>query len=326
MAPTTTDQTSPKIPTRLLNLPDAFLAAMWYRGSQAHGTYIPPEEKSGIDDIDLMGVVIPPIDTYMGLKNWGSRGTKEVKDGPWDVVYYEFRKFVGLLLKGNPNVMMSLWMPDKHMVRDNSFAWHALLRDKAAFVARHVYAPFVGYATAQLEKMTSIDRRVLAHYMSIDNELKRRGAHTNPEPADEALILPDDRTATTQHLQGWRVEYNRRLGGNLGYLGDKRKKLILQNGYDTKNAAHLLRLLAMGVEFLQTGEMIPDRRDSHNLVNADFLIKVKKGEFALQTIQEMAELLFAKAKEAHDGSKLPAEPDFERANRMVTNVLKWEFM
>ena len=27
-----------------------------YRGSQAHGTYVPPEDADSIDDVDLLGV------------------------------------------------------------------------------------------------------------------------------------------------------------------------------------------------------------------------------------------------------------------------------
>lgn len=321
----TTAQTYPAIPTRVLNPGDAFLAGLWFRGSQAHGTYIPPEEKSGIDDIDLMGVVIPPVDTYLGLKTWGSRGTKEIKDGPWDVVFYEFRKFVGLLMNGNPNVMMSLWMPDRHMIRDNSFAWQALIQERDAFVGKHVYKPFVGYATAQLEKMTSISRPTLEYYMSVDNELKRRGAHTNPEPADETLINALERGKLTAFLQDERARLNKQLGGNLGYLGDKRKRLILENGYDTKNAAHLLRLLAMGIEFLDSGTMIPDRSDT-TFMPADFLIKVKKGQLGLSDVQDMARMLFGRAKAAYDNSMLPAGPNEQRINRMVVNVLKSELL
>lgn len=36
-----------------------------------------------------------------------------------------------------------------------------------------------------------------------------------------------------------------------GYMGEKRKRLVRKFGYDTKNACHLIRLLKMGIEFIQ---------------------------------------------------------------------------
>lgn len=40
-----------------------------------------------------------------------------------------------------------------------------------------------------------------------------------------------------------------------GYMGEKRKAMVRKYQYDVKNAAHLIRLLRMGTEFLTTGEL-----------------------------------------------------------------------
>lgn len=60
-----------------------------YRGSVAHNMYVPKNDPKHIDDIDLIGFVFGSVENYLGLKEWGSRGTQEVKDGPYDVVLYE---------------------------------------------------------------------------------------------------------------------------------------------------------------------------------------------------------------------------------------------
>lgn len=39
-----------------------------YRGSIAHGMYVPPKNPTSIDDKDLMSVCIPPLDFYLGLE------------------------------------------------------------------------------------------------------------------------------------------------------------------------------------------------------------------------------------------------------------------
>lgn len=80
------------------------------RGSESHGTYVPPTDPAAIDDRDVMGIVMPPADYAVGLKNW--EGAEAIK-GVWDVVLYDFRKFVRLLCKQNPNVMTLLWLREE---------------------------------------------------------------------------------------------------------------------------------------------------------------------------------------------------------------------
>ena len=61
-------------------LTDWNILSFW-RGSMAHGTYVPKENPDSIDDKDLMYVIVPPIDYYFGLKTYGSHGTKEIGKG-----------------------------------------------------------------------------------------------------------------------------------------------------------------------------------------------------------------------------------------------------
>ncbi|KKL75301.1 hypothetical protein LCGC14_2056220, partial [marine sediment metagenome] len=76
-----------------------------YRGSIAHGLYVPQSDPNSIDDKDIMAVCVPPPEYYIGLKQYGSRGTKEIKQDEWDIVIYEMKKFMGMLENGNPNVL-----------------------------------------------------------------------------------------------------------------------------------------------------------------------------------------------------------------------------
>lgn len=54
-----------------------------------------------------MGIVIPPKPYYLGMQQWE---VTEGFNGPWDIVLYELRKFVGLLCRQNPNVLQLLWL------------------------------------------------------------------------------------------------------------------------------------------------------------------------------------------------------------------------
>jgi predicted nucleotidyltransferase len=169
-----------------------------YRGSIAHGMYEPNNQPNSIDDKDTMAFCVPPKETFLGLKEYGSRGTVEVKRGEWDIVIYEARKALRLLSQGNPNVLSMLWLEPNLYIRKTE-AGRLLLERRSIFVGRHVYKPFAGYASQQLYKM--------------------------------------------EH------------GAFKGYMGDKRKALVERYGYDTKNAAHMIRLLRMGIEFLRDGEL-----------------------------------------------------------------------
>ena len=125
-----------------------------YRGSIAHGTYVPSSDPNSIDDKDLMFVCVPDLSHYFGLKEFNSRGTKEIKHGEWDIVLYEVRKFVNLLMKGNPNVLMMLWLEPNLYVQVND-SGKLLIDNRGLFVGRHVYRSFTGYAYGQLKKMTA---------------------------------------------------------------------------------------------------------------------------------------------------------------------------
>jgi predicted nucleotidyltransferase len=102
-----------------------------------------------------------------------------------------------------------------------------------------------------------------------------------------------------------------------GYMGDKRKQLVNKFGYDTKNAAHLIRLLKMGKEFLQTGELNVYRTDDR-----EFLLDIKRGEYTLERIELMANALFAEIEATKGLSKLPEFPDVEKIEKLLIDIIQ----
>lgn len=233
-----------------------------YRGSIAHGMFVPSAEPHSIDDRDVMVVCIPPIDYYYGLKEFGSRGTQEIKKGEWDIVIYEIKKFIRLLAKGNPNVLSMLWLKPDHYLKLTEIGRH-LIAHKDLFVGKHVYHSFSGYAQSQLHRMT---------HMAFQ-----------------------------------------------GYMGEKRKRLVEKFGYDTKNAAHLIRLLRMAIEFLAEGMLYVERED------ASQLLEIKRGEWTLDQVKTEADRLFILAQEAYVQSHLPPQPDAEKINKLCVEMLNMRF-
>ncbi len=230
-----------------------------YRGSVAHNMYIPNTDPNSIDDIDLMGVYLAPLEYYVGLGR-GRRYRKSIEKfvGKYDVVHYELRKFVNLLIKSNPNVLSLLWLRDNHYIEQTAYS-NLLIENRNLFVSKLAYQSFTGYAHAQLKRMEH---------------------------------------AATQ-----------------GYMGAKRKQLVEKYGYDCKNAAHCIRLLKMGMEFLTTGELNVFRDD------APVLLAIKRGEWGLDEVKGEAKRLFALADEAYIRSKLPNKPDIPAIEKIVMDIV-----
>jgi predicted nucleotidyltransferase len=239
-------------------------AILWaFRGSVAHGMFIRSDAPDSIDDIDLMGVVIAPTENYLGRPEsaWGSRGMAESWEGKFDIVIYELRKFVTLLLKSNPNVVAMLWLPEDKYVHVSPLG-QRLIAHRHLFMSRKAYDSFTGYAQQQIDKM--------------------RGSAYQ------------------------------------GYMGAKRKELVDRFGYDTKNAAHCIRLLRMGCEVLRYGEY----RVNRSGIDSQELLDIKRGKWPIKRVEALADALFDDAATAVRYSVLPEEPDYEKAEALLVSMLK----
>jgi len=122
--------------------------------------------------------------------------------------------------------------------------------------------------------------------------------------------------ATTEMMEvvkRYKGERRRYYSG--GYMGKKRRELVMRVGYDSKNAAHLIRLLRMGIEFLTEGTMYVERADGPELLS------IKRGEWPLEKVKAEAERLFQLAQEAYVRSALPPEPDRDRAEKLCVKMI-----
>jgi predicted nucleotidyltransferase len=230
-----------------------------YRGSIAHGTYRPNTDPHSIDDKDTIAICVPDKQYYFGLKEFGSRGTQEIKRDEWDIVIYEIRKGISLLSQGNPNILSLLWLDKKNYINITK-SGQKLVDNRNLFIGKHVYRSFTGYAYSQLHKMENC--------------------------AFE------------------------------GYMGEKRKRLVQEFGYDTKNASHLIRLLRMGIEFLTDGELYVEREDASQLLD------IKNGKWTLEKVKSESDRLFANAETAYINSKLPEKPDYDKINNLCVEIVE----
>ncbi len=116
-------------------------------GSRAYGTDLPTS------DTDIKGVFVLPETEFYGLTY-----TEQVNNPTNDIVYYELRRFVELLIKNNPNILEMLHSPAdcilyKHPLFD-------VLKPEM-FVSQLCYQTFAGYAMTQVQKARGLNKKIL---------------------------------------------------------------------------------------------------------------------------------------------------------------------
>lgn len=343
-------------------LSDATLLVLANVGSDSHGTKLPSEDPHAVDDVDYMGVVVPPAEYVLGVENW--EGVNFWAE-QYDCVFYSLDKFVRLLLKANPNVVGTLWLRPTDL-HHSTQEWLWLMASRSLFSTKEAYGSFAGYASGQMYRMTHFDietqkvwERALElidaagwtkddvlRITSKQEQRRKAGKDYDDDAITAALPMPDytklgsylyyhpdvaqptvpyimqdpprvfSVTSMNSILDQARVDLTRIHARHFqGYMGEKRKALVQKYGFDVKNAAHLIRLLRMGVEFLQTGSLRVYRD-----TDREYLMQIKRGEIPLDVVKAEAEKLFADAKVACDKSPLPDKPDRRAINELLFDV------
>ena len=269
--------------------------------------FVPSEDPDSIDDIDIMGVYVAPLNHYLGFT---AAKTKDVMLNEWDAVSYELRHFIGMLLGANPNVYPLLWMPNEHFIYSNELG-NELRNNRNLFVTKKAYHSFKGYATGQRKRMLRFNQEAKEELELRRQELKTLGVDFN---VDEPILPPGVQKSVEEKVKQYKALYSKYFSG---YMGAKRKRLVEQFGFDTKNAAHSIRLLRMACEFLQTGELVVDRSS----VDAAELLSIKKGGWTLEECQEEADRLFEVLTAFYERSQLPEEPDYKLAEELCVRLI-----
>lgn len=106
-------------------------------------------------DDDIRGIFLPPADQHWSL--YGIPTQLEFNDGQLDEVFWELEKFLRLALKANPNILETLWTP---MVLDTTPIATKLRDMRNAFLSKHLYKTYSGYAISQFRRMkNSLDKK-----------------------------------------------------------------------------------------------------------------------------------------------------------------------
>lgn len=259
-------------------------------------------------DIDYKGITIPPKEYYFGLK------TFEQQERGADEVIYSLHKFVKLARDSNPNIIELLYTDKKFITHMNKYGQR--LRDnRDLFLSTKAKHTFSGYAFAQL-------KRIKNHRKWIMFKAER--------PKEEDYFVDKTRKSsdgiTTIPYKKFREhEFDVDLKKYNQYLDWKKNRnpdrAILEEkcGYDSKHACHLMRLLRMGKEILETGKvnvLRPDREE---------LLELRNGVWTYDRLIEEAEKAEKELEYLYENSPLQKKPKDKEIDKLLIGITE-EFL
>lgn len=134
------------------------LAYEYIRGSHAYSTEIPKNSTfKAVSDIDTSGVFIAPKEQIFGL---GLDYQETIADAKNDNVWNELGKWFSLLTFSNPNVLESLYMPQRCIIFENDII-KEIKSYKDIFLSKKIYETFGGYAKSQIKKARGLNKAIV---------------------------------------------------------------------------------------------------------------------------------------------------------------------
>lgn len=124
----------------------------YIRGSYAYGLFI-----EGKSDIDEGGVYIANIDDVIDLRlNY----EEQIADAKNDKVFYEVGRFFELLMKSNPTMLESLFVPQRCIKYEHPIMQN-IKAHREEFLSKDCLNSFIGYAVSQIKKARGLKKMIV---------------------------------------------------------------------------------------------------------------------------------------------------------------------
>ncbi|MDL4839631.1 DNA polymerase beta superfamily protein [Aquibacillus rhizosphaerae] len=292
-------------------------------GSTAYGL---ATEKS---DIDEKAFVILPIEYILQLdKDWET----ETFHSP-DIEFHSLKKALLLLRAQNPTMLETLFVLDSFIIKQTEYG--KKLRDnRHLFLSKQCFHTFGGYARDQL--------------MLIKNGLKRTSKQDYNSHLENTLnTMHTEKKSKYPLLEKGELKINQVYRNNLGKvnvdytvnfnnipitqlnsvvseLSGTIKNSNKRNNRDRKptdklfkHAMHLIRLLLMGIELLESGNLTVYREK-----NRDFLLSVRNQNFTWQEIFDITDDLFIQLASAKTNSQLPEKVNSNQIDKLYLDIAR----
>lgn len=128
------------------------IAYEYRRGSHMYHLNTP------FSDEDTGGVFICPPEMLEGLR---SEYVEQVADEKNDTVFYEFGRWMELLLKSNPTALESLFAPEDCIIGEIHPAVRYVIDHRDVFLSKECFKTFYGYAVSQIGKARGLNKKIV---------------------------------------------------------------------------------------------------------------------------------------------------------------------
>lgn len=280
-------------------------------------------------DLDVKGICIPPKDYYIGLHAFEQAEFKDPENNA-ELVVYELKKFIRLAADSNPNVMEILWVDESDILIQTDIG-ELLRENRGLFVTKMAKFKFAGYAYSQLKRIKTHrswllnpietpplrstfglpeHRLISKDQMGAFNEFESKGEETKFGKDVLDLFLKEKQYAAARlqydQYQNWKDTRN-----------PNRAALEAKFGLDTKHAMHLVRLMKMCREILETGKVNVKRVDDR-----EELLGIRNGAMSYDDIIEWAEKQEKELDELYETSTLQRSSDKEEINQLCMKLIE----
>lgn len=311
-------------------------------GSHLYGTATPQS------DLDFKGVYIPCARDILLQRVRGTvaqhpaKKAEGVKNLPGEIDSdtYSLQRFLGLVAEGQTVALDILFAPEWAMPEAPAPEWLEIVANRPRLLSRKS-AAFLGYCRQQANKYGIKGSRVAAarNALAVLSELELQHG-TTPRLKDFAAEvekatgdhseLIDITLASGNVIRHWDVcgrkmpytnsvkacrEIMQRL---VDEYGQRALLAERQEGIDWKALSHAVRVGGQALELLGTG------RVTFPLLNAEYVLAVKKGERPYQEVGATIERLLETVEAAAKVSRLPDEPDHAWIEEFVADIHRRE--
>ena len=106
--------------------------------------------------MDEGGVFVARQSDLLGISSYCS----QVSDAKHDTTWFEVGELLRLLIKSNPTVLESLFVPKEKILGEVHPYMQLILDNKEAFISKDCFNPFFGYAKSQISKASGLNKKI----------------------------------------------------------------------------------------------------------------------------------------------------------------------
>jgi len=296
--------------TMALNDPDNFIEQVEYAVVAGSWLFGLAHEDS---DMDIKGFHVLPLSEILSVKGdretTGRAGTR-VHLGGEQVEFQEIEKFINGCIANNPTILEVLFADEQFVLVLGDAARELREHSDRFLVPERIFQAFSNYAISQVDDMKSklwaafVEEEavkadsILTTYDFNKLDFKKIGFGVHQLDQDKLKRDKVKRIANFEAAYEVHPEY-------------------FDERYDTKHAAHSLRLLLSGYHCLSTGQFVTMPPND----GVDFLRKIRKDEVSLAGFFEYIYQMFEKVIEARENPAWERdEPDYEFINDLLYTV------